>query len=94
MPGSTEMGPPVEARLAEAPVEINQKWCKGCDICVAFCPKGVLARPEGGKAQVAHPEKCTRCRLCEIMCPDLAIVVVPASRSGVSSCERGGDADA
>ncbi|MGE5592892.1 MAG: 4Fe-4S binding protein [Betaproteobacteria bacterium] len=94
MPGNTEMGPAVEARLAEVPVEINQKWCKGCDICVAFCPKEVLTRPEGGKAQVAHPEKCTRCRLCEIMCPDLAIVVMPASRKGASSRGQGGDADA
>ncbi|MGE5587915.1 MAG: ferredoxin family protein [Clostridia bacterium] len=94
MPGSIGAGPAPEERPAEVPVEINPKWCKGCDICVAFCPKEVLTRPEGGKAQVAHPEKCTRCGLCEIMCPDLAIVVIPSPRKGASLRGQGGDVDA
>ncbi len=93
MPGSVEAGPAVEGRPPEVPVEINAKWCKGCDICVAFCPKEVLVRPEGEKAQVAHPEKCTRCGLCEIMCPDLAIVVIPA-RKGARAQAQGGAGDA
>ena len=23
-------------------VEIDTVWCKGCELCVHFCPKGVL----------------------------------------------------
>ncbi len=78
MPGNVKTAPVPGDR----PVELNRAWCKGCDICVAFCPKGVLERPEGDKAQVAHPEKCTRCGLCEVMCPDFAIIVAPVRKAG------------
>lgn len=54
-------------------VKINVPWCKGCGVCVAFCPKGAL-RLEHEKA-VHDPEKCIVCGLCELYCPDLAIVV-------------------
>lgn len=55
---------------------INREWCKGCGICVAFCPKGVLVLDEEGKACWAHPEKCKNCGLCELRCPDIAMELV------------------
>ena len=54
-------------------VVINRDWCKGCGICVAFCPKEVLALDDQDKANWAHPEKCINCGLCELLCPDMAI---------------------
>lgn len=54
-------------------VTINAKWCKGCGVCVAFCPKQAL-RIEHEKA-VHDPEKCIVCGMCELYCPDLAITV-------------------
>lgn len=57
-----------------AVIRINREWCKGCEICVAFCPKNVLEM-EGGKVKVARPDDCTRCMLCELRCPDFAIEV-------------------
>ncbi len=55
-------------------IEINKKWCKGCELCVAFCPKQVLGM-EKGKAIVLRPDDCTGCQFCEIYCPDFAITV-------------------
>jgi 2-oxoglutarate ferredoxin oxidoreductase subunit delta len=56
-------------------VHIFPEWCKGCGICVAFCPKQVLEMGDDQKAHVAHPEKCIRCYLCARRCPDFAITV-------------------
>ncbi|MEW5908163.1 MAG: 4Fe-4S dicluster domain-containing protein [Thermodesulfobacteriota bacterium] len=54
---------------------INLEWCKGCGICIAFCPKSVLELSEQDKVVVARPKDCICCRLCELRCPDLAIEV-------------------
>ena len=55
---------------------IDRNWCKGCRICVQFCPKKVLDLDGEDKAMVSRPQDCTACRLCELRCPDLAITVV------------------
>ena len=47
-------------------------WCKGCGICVAFCPVKILTL-ENDKVKVTEPEKCISCGLCEMRCPDFAI---------------------
>ena len=54
---------------------INREWCKGCGICVQFCPKTVLELDKEEKAIAARPEDCICCRLCELRCPDLAIEI-------------------
>jgi 2-oxoglutarate ferredoxin oxidoreductase subunit delta len=53
---------------------IREKWCKGCDICVALCPKNVLVL-KNGKVFTEKPDDCIGCRLCEMRCPDFAIEV-------------------
>lgn len=55
---------------------INRDWCKGCGICVYFCPKKVLELDDGDKAFAKRPEDCICCKLCEFRCPDLAIEII------------------
>lgn len=54
---------------------IDKEWCKGCGICVHFCPKKVLELDKDGKVDVVRPEECIACTLCELRCPDLAIQI-------------------
>jgi 2-oxoglutarate ferredoxin oxidoreductase subunit delta len=55
---------------------INRDWCKGCGICVIFCPRQVLELDSRDKAVAIRPENCICCKLCELRCPDLAIEVL------------------
>ncbi len=55
---------------------INREWCKGCGVCVHFCPKKVLEFNEQEKVIAARPEDCICCQLCEIRCPDIAIEII------------------
>ncbi len=57
------------------PIRIYKPWCKGCRICVEFCPKDVLTLEDDGKVVARDVESCTECGLCEIRCPDFAIII-------------------
>ncbi|MDA8228843.1 MAG: 4Fe-4S binding protein [Desulfitobacterium hafniense] len=54
-------------------VIVSEDWCKKCGICIAFCPKKVLASDELGRVLVVKPEECIACKICERLCPDFAI---------------------
>ncbi len=65
------------ARARKVRIELNQKWCKACGICMAMCPKNVFDPEVGtGKAIIARPEDCSSCGMCELYCPDYAINLV------------------
>lgn len=51
---------------------VNDKWCKGCGVCVQYCPKKVLEL-QHGKVKILRPDDCSKCGLCEQRCPDYAI---------------------
>jgi len=51
---------------------LRKDWCKGCGICVAFCPKKVLTL-ENDKVHINQENDCIKCGLCEKRCPDYAI---------------------
>lgn len=51
---------------------IEKNLCKGCGICVAFCPKNVLEIKDK-KVSIRDLDSCIQCGLCELRCPDYAI---------------------
>jgi len=57
-------------------LNINTDWCKGCGICVAFCPTKVLELDRKDKSIAIRPEDCILCKMCELRCPDLAIEIL------------------
>jgi 2-oxoglutarate ferredoxin oxidoreductase subunit delta len=56
-------------------VTIFGTWCKGCGICMEFCPQSVFEANGQGRPIVAHPDDCTACHWCDTHCPDMAITV-------------------
>jgi 2-oxoglutarate ferredoxin oxidoreductase subunit delta len=62
-------------------IEVNQLFCKGCEICVSACPQEVLALDmEHLTAKGYHPaflkaDGCTGCAICAVVCPEAALTV-------------------
>ncbi|MFW5731274.1 MAG: 4Fe-4S dicluster domain-containing protein [Desulfonatronovibrionaceae bacterium] len=84
-------------KKGESRVKIYHDWCKGCGICVAFCPAGVLRLNDSGKAEVVNEDECINCGFCEMHCPDFAIMVYPREqkdKGSVKSLSAGGKAPA
>jgi 2-oxoglutarate ferredoxin oxidoreductase subunit delta len=72
----------------EQKIDIYKAWCKGCGICVAFCPTGALAKDEAGYPYVKDIEKCINCGWCEIRCPDFAITVEKKTGKNAGAAEE------
>lgn len=59
-----------------------QDACKGCGVCVDMCPTKVWRMDErtdkwnGTSVTVDDANKCTKCMLCEMHCPDFAIRIL------------------
>lgn len=62
-------------------ITIDEKFCKGCYLCIEFCPLNVYEKSKKlNKKGIKIPvpvnwEKCTQCGLCTLICPDQAIKV-------------------
>ena len=63
-------------------VTIDDKRCKGCDLCVVACPAVVLQlQPKEVNdrgyhyAFTANPGACIGCAACATVCPDACIEV-------------------
>lgn len=68
-------------------VRIDEKRCKGCGLCVEFCPKHCLTLSEGlnsigyHPAEMHEPQACSACALCAEVCPESGIAVYRKRKS-------------
>ncbi len=64
-------------------IEVKDDWCKGCNICIDRCPVDALEESDKLNKRGIRPPRlkkkneCNYCRYCELICPDLALSVVP-----------------
>jgi 2-oxoglutarate ferredoxin oxidoreductase subunit delta len=69
---------------AKGRIEVNERFCKGCELCVNACPPKVLGldmsrlTPKGYHPAMIVAEGCTGCAICAIACPEAAITVFRA----------------
>ena len=67
--------------MAKGHIQIEQELCKGCDLCITFCPQGEICVSEKLNAAGYLPamygdnQKCTGCAVCALVCPEVAIEV-------------------
>lgn len=72
-------------------VTVYPDWCKGCGICVEFCPGKVLELSDQGKCLVVREDDCISCGFCELHCPDFAIIVKdkePAAAENAAEADK------
>lgn len=62
-------------------IEIHKDKCKGCGLCIIYCPKKLIAEDatlnkRGIKAAKFNgSNECSGCCFCAIICPDNCIAV-------------------
>ncbi len=59
---------------------LNEELCKGCYICIDICPRGVYTKSDKSNLKgvfipVVDNDKCIKCKLCTLMCPDQVIAI-------------------
>ncbi len=61
----------------EVPVYKNKK-CTGCDLCIYFCPEGVVYGSKKEKKYGYDPDYCKGCGICAQECPvdDIEMILV------------------
>ncbi len=62
-------------------IEVNELYCKGCELCISACPQSVMSldmdhlTPKGYHPACLSAEGCTGCAICAIVCPEAALTV-------------------
>jgi 2-oxoglutarate ferredoxin oxidoreductase subunit delta len=62
-------------------IEVDELYCKGCELCVSACPQDVIRldmqqlTPKGYHPAYLMAEGCTGCGICAVVCPEAALTV-------------------
>jgi 2-oxoglutarate ferredoxin oxidoreductase subunit delta len=81
---------PINLKKAQIPrgqVYLIPERCKGCKLCIFFCPQEVLLESTQTNAKGYHyPEivpdsekDCVNCEFCTMVCPEFAIFTLEVS---------------
>jgi 2-oxoglutarate ferredoxin oxidoreductase subunit delta len=85
-PGPT---PKRGTRRRSGTIEIRDDLCKGCVLCVVFCPEDVLVMTHRTNhkgyllPELIDEPGCTACKICGRICPELAIEVFRFAKNRV-----------
>ena len=77
-------------------IEVNELFCKGCELCVSACPPKVLEldneklTPKGYHPAHVFKDGCTGCAIYSLVCPDAAITVYREVTKATASPAAGG----
>ena len=74
-----------QVKVPRGQVYLIPERCKGCEVCVQFCPQDVLyisdSRNEKGylipQVVVSKETECVNCEFCTLVCPEFAIYTLP-----------------
>jgi len=78
-----------QVRVPRGQVYLIPERCKGCKVCVQFCPSNVLQLSQGANEKGYHyPEvipgkedACVHCEFCTLVCPEFAIFTLPVNEA-------------
>lgn len=71
-------------------IHIFKDRCKGCSLCVEICQVEVLALSEEKNKsgyripKVINIESCLGCGMCEMLCPEFAVLVRQKRKENIS----------
>ncbi len=78
-------------KVPRGTVYIHKERCKGCGLCIEFCPRDVLAEAEEFNTKGYHPPyvlqegQCVNCQVCILICPEFSIYSIPVKNASLVS---------
>jgi 2-oxoglutarate ferredoxin oxidoreductase subunit delta len=75
------------ARVPHGRLHLIPERCKGCGMCIDFCPVNVLCLSDQTNAKGYHlpaitagkEHSCVHCEFCSLVCPEFAIFATEVS---------------
>lgn len=76
---------PPEPPPVRGTVHLLTERCKGCELCIEYCPTDVLTLSSEFNVKGYHyplvvSDDCIACQGCSTICPEFAIFALPATR--------------